>query len=239
MKFLQNCDICQRQKYLTTAPGGLLQPLPVPAQIWEDISLDFITGLPRSKGYEAVLVVVDRLSKYSHFIPLKHPYTARTVVELFIREVVRLHGVPSSVISDRDSLFMSVFLKEFFRLQGTVLKMSTSYHPQMDGQTEVTNRCLETYLRCFIGDKPRSWVQWLSWAEYWFNTTYHASIDITPFEAVYGRKPPALVRSVPGEIRVAAMFKDLQDRDEILRQLKIHLERARERMKHQVDKHRT
>ena len=239
MKFVQNCDICQRQKYLTTAPGGLLQPLPVPAQIWEDISLDFITGLPRSKGYEAVLVVVDRLSKYSHFIPLKHPYTARTVVELFIREVVRLHGVPSSVISDRDPLFMSVFWKEFFRLQGTVLKMSTSYHPQMDGQTEVTNRCLETYLRCFIGDKPRSWVQWLSWAEYWFNTTYHESIGITPFEAVYGQKPPALVRSVPGEIRVAAVFKDLQDRDEILRQLKIHLERARERMKHQVDKRRT
>ncbi|MCI14640.1 polyprotein-like, partial [Trifolium medium] len=108
-EFVRNCDVCQRQKYLATSPGGLLQPLPIPERIWEDISMDFITGLPKSKGYEAIFVVVDRLSKYSHFIPLKHPYTARSLAEVFSKEV------------------------------GTQLKMSSAYHPESDGQTEVVN----------------------------------------------------------------------------------------------------
>ena len=85
-EFVRNCDICQRQKYMASSPGGLLQPLPIPEQIWEDLSIDFIIGLPKSKGYEAILVVVDRLSKYSHFIPLKHPYTARSIAEVFCKE---------------------------------------------------------------------------------------------------------------------------------------------------------
>ncbi|MCI11884.1 hypothetical protein A2U01_0032986, partial [Trifolium medium] len=150
--------MCQRQKYLATSPGGLLQPLPIPEQVWEDISMDFITGLPKSKGYEAIL----------------------------------LHGVPLSIVSDRDPVFISSFWKELFRMQGTQLKMSTAYHPESDGQTEVVNRCLETYLRCFISDQPKTWVSWVHWAEYWFNTNYHTSTDKTPFEIVYGRAPPHL-----------------------------------------------
>lgn len=93
-EFVRSCDICQLQKYLASAPGGLLQPLPIPDRIWENISLDLITGLPKSKGFEAILVVVDRLSKYFHFIAMKHPYTAKKIAEVFIREIVRLHGVP-------------------------------------------------------------------------------------------------------------------------------------------------
>ncbi|PNX77561.1 transposon Tf2-1 polyprotein [Trifolium pratense] len=238
-EFVRKCDICQRQKYMATSPGGLLQPLPVPNQIWEDISIDFITGLPKSKGFEAIFVVVDRLSKYSHFIPLKHPYTAKSIADVFCKEIVKLHGIPLSIVSDRDPIFISSFWKELFKLQGTKLKMSTAYHPESDGQTEVVNRCLETYLRCFIADQPRTWVSWVHWAEYWFNTTFHSTAEKTPFEIVYGRPPPLLSRWVQGETRVESVQRDLLDRDEALRQLKSQLLRAQEKMKSQADKRRT
>jgi hypothetical protein len=213
-EFVKSCDTCQRQKYLASSPGGLLQPLPIPDQIWEDLSMDFITGLPKSKGYEAILVVVDRLSKYCHFIPLKHPYMAKIVAEVFMKEVVRLHGIPLSIVSDRDPIFMSNFWQELFKMQGTHLKMSSAYHPESDGQTEVVNRCLETYLRCFVGDQPKTWMHWLAWAEFWFNTSYHASTEKTPFEIVYGRKPPVITRWIQGETRVEAVQRELIDRDE-------------------------
>lgn len=125
--------------------------------MWEEVSMYFITGLPKSRGFEAIFVVVDRLSKYCHFVPLKRPCNARTVAEAFAREVMRLHGLPTAIVSDRDPVFVSNFWTELFRLQGTTLKMSSAYHPETDGQTEVVNRCLETYLRCFIADQPKSW----------------------------------------------------------------------------------
>ncbi|MCH80266.1 transposon Tf2-1 polyprotein [Trifolium medium] len=237
-EYVRNCDVCQRQKYMATSPGGLLQPLPIPNQIWEDISMDFITGLPKSKGFEAILVVVDRLSKYSHFIPLKHPYTAKSIAEVFCKEIIRLHGIPLSIVSDRDPIFISNFWKELFKLQGTKLLMSTAYHPESDGQTEVVNRCLETYLRCFIADQPRTWVSWVHWAEFWFNTTFHSSTEKTPFEIVYGRQPPLIARWIQGETRVESVQRDLMDRDEALRQLRNQLLRAQDKMKQQADKRR-
>lgn len=154
-KFVQACDICQRQKYSATSPQGLLHPLPIPTKVWSDVSLDFILELPKSQGFDTILVVVDRLSKYSNFILLKHPYTAKQIAEIFVKEIIRLHGVPDSLLSDRDTLFISLFWKELFRLQGTILKMSSSYHPQTHGQTKVVNRCLETYLQ------PCTWAHWL------------------------------------------------------------------------------
>jgi len=97
--------------------------------------MDFIIRLPKSNGYDSILVVVDRLSKYDHFIPLRHPYSAKSVADVFVKEVVRLHGIPATIVSDRDSIFMSVFWKELFKLHGTQLNMSIAYHPESDGQT--------------------------------------------------------------------------------------------------------
>lgn len=126
----------------------------IPNHIWEDMSMDFIEGLPKSRGMDTILVVVDRLSKYSHFIALSHPFSAPTVASKFMTEIVRLHGVPQRIVFDRDKVFMSLFWNELFSLMGTELMRSSAYQPQSDGQSEVVNRCVETYLRCFSADKP-------------------------------------------------------------------------------------
>lgn len=117
--------------------------------------MDFIDGLPSSNGKTSILVVIDRLSKYAHFLVLAHPYSAKIVAEKFVDGVVKYHGLPRSIVSDRDPIFMSNFWQEFFKLSGTKLHMSSSYHPQSDGQSEVTNRCLEQYLHCFASQQPR------------------------------------------------------------------------------------
>lgn len=237
-EFVEKCLVCQQNKTLTLSPAGLLQPLPIPDKIWDDVTMDFIEGLPKSEGYNSILVVVDRLSKYAHFSLLKHPFTAQTVAAIFVRDVVKLHGFPRSIISDRDKVFLSRFWTELFRLQGTSLHHSTAYHPQTDGQTEVVNRCVETYLRCFSYSKPRRWSTWISWAEYWYNTTFHSSTNTTPFRAVYERDPPPLIRFGSDSTSVLAVDQLLQERDLILNELKDHLCCAQSKMKASADAHR-
>ena len=228
---MANCLVCQRNKYDSLSPTGLLQPLPIPKQIWEDLSMDFISGLPRSKGIDCILVAVDQLSKYAHFIGLQHPFTARTVAKVFAKEVIGLQGVPLSIVTNRDPIFMSSFWKEIFRATGTTLKMSHSYHLKTDGQTEVLNRCPEIYLRCFCSKQLNQWHRWLSWAEFCYNTSFQSAIGKTPFEAIYGRPPPTLKQFMLGENKVPAVEDALRLRDEIMRQLKCNLDRAQHRMK--------
>ncbi|KAL8103703.1 hypothetical protein AgCh_028050 [Apium graveolens] len=237
-QYVRECSVCQRQKTSSLKPAGLLQPLPIPSRIWEDISLDFVEGLPKSMGVDTILVVVDRLSKYAHFLGLKHPFTAPTVAVIFIKEIVKLHGFPSTIVSDRDRVFLSLFWKELFRLQGTGLQRSTAYHPQSDGQTEVVNKTLEGYLRCFVNGKPKGWAQWLPWAEYWYNTSTHASTKYSPFEIVYGRAPPQLIRFSNNNTAVATLEEQLLERDAVLEDLKVNLLKSQQRMKVLEDSHR-
>lgn len=163
-KFITHYPVCQRNKAESIAPPGLLRPLPIPDDIWLDISMNFIEGLPSSSNKMAILVVVDRLSKYAHFSALAHPYTASSIATIFIRDIVKLYGPPRSIVSDRDPVFVSSFWEAFFTAQGTQLCRSSAYHPQSDGQTEVTNRTLECYLRCL-----QSSAAYNSRSHPWFN----------------------------------------------------------------------
>ncbi|CAM8941132.1 unnamed protein product [Rhodiola kirilowii] len=167
--------------------------------------MDFITHLPTSKGKTVIFVVVDRLTKYAHFMPLPSGFTAEMVAKVFSKEIFRLHGVPNSIVSDRDPIFLSHFWKELFRTQGTTLSHSSAYHPQTDGQSEVVNRGLEDYLRCFINEQQTNWVDLLPLAEYSYNTAWHSSIGMTPFEAVYGRKAAEVIPYINGDSKVSAI----------------------------------
>lgn len=237
-EFIKSCEVCPKNKYSTLSPTGLLTPLPIPTQVWSDISLDFVEGLPVSKGVDVIMVVVDRLTKYVHFIPLRHPFTAKLVAEAFVREVIKLHGFPETMVSDRDKIFLSRFWEELFKTQDTALHKSTAYHLQSDGQLEVVNRCLEAYLRCFAGRKPSSWSQWLLWAEYWYNTSYHSSTKSTPFKALYGRGPPKLLRFGDVPTATAEVESMIQDRDALLHELRENLATAQARMQVAANKKR-
>jgi hypothetical protein len=238
-KFVVECEVCQRNKGETVKSPGTLQLLPIPPDIWKDISMDFITGLPKSGNKSVIMVVVDRLSKYAHFCALHHPFTASTVAQIFMDQVFKLHGMPNSIVSDRDPTFTSNFWQELFKLQGTQLHLSSAYHPQTDGQTEVVNKCLETYLRCFASEKQHQWAQWLPLAEWWYNTTYHTTTRMTPFEAVYGQKPLSVLSYLPGTSKVQAVDQTLTVRGDILRTLKENLVMAHNRMKQQADQGRS
>jgi transposase InsO family protein len=188
--------------------------------------MDFVEALPKVHGKSVILTAVDRFSKYAHFIALSHPYTASSIARAFFMDIVRLHGFLESIVSDRDPVFTSNIWRELFKLAGVTLRLSTAFHPQMDGQSEAVNKSIAMYLRCITGDRPRSWLEWLPWAEYCYNTAFHSTLHTTPFQVVYGRPPPPILPYQLGTAQIQAVDSMLADRDAFLAEVRTRLLQA-------------
>ncbi|CAI7882601.1 unnamed protein product [Closterium sp. NIES-53] len=189
-QIVTSCDTCQRMKSSKQKKTGLLQPLPVPEQPWQVVSLDFITGLPStSRGHDSILVVIDKYSKMGHFIPTNATATAEATARLFFDRIITIHGIPATLISDRDPKFTSKFWKELMGLLGTKLAMSSSYHPQTDGQTERLNQVVEQLLHTACKDDVSHWDTQLPTLEFAYNNASHVATGKTPFFLCYRREP--------------------------------------------------
>ena len=187
--YVARCDNCCRVKAIHMKPAGLLQPLSIPGWKWEEISMDFIVGLPPTqKNFNSIWVIVDRLTKSAHFIPVRVDYRPSDYAELYFNQIVRLHGVPRTIVSDRGPQFTARFLEHLHKILGTNLVRSSAYHPQTSGQTEWVNQILEDMLRACVISSKGSWDKWLPLAEFSYNNSYQESIKMAPFEVLYGRK---------------------------------------------------
>jgi hypothetical protein len=187
--FVDKCRICQHSKG-RKQNVGFYQPLPTPEKLWDEISMDFVLGLSRTqRGVDLIFVVVDRFSKMAHFIPCQKTSDATHITNLFFKEIVRLHGLSKSIVSDRDTKFIGNFWRTLWKKMGTNLMFSSSYHPQMDGQTEVVNRSLGHLLRSLVTDHHSSWDSILPQAEFVYNDSVNRSTRKIPFQIVYGMQP--------------------------------------------------
>ncbi|KAK1682060.1 hypothetical protein QYE76_042908 [Lolium multiflorum] len=237
--YIAKCDICQRVKAEHQRPAGLLQPLQIPEWKWDSVGMDFITGLPKSsKGNDSIWVVVDRLTKVAHFIPVKTTYQGPKLAELYISRIVTLHGTPKSIVSDRGSQFTSRFWQKVHEGLGTRLNFSTAYHPQTDGQTERVNQILEDMLRACVLEYGSKWEDCLPYAEFSYNNSYQASLQMAPFEALYGRKcRTPLNWSEVGESQVFGPDV-LREAEEKVHKIREYLKTAQSRQKSYADKRR-
>jgi hypothetical protein len=169
--------------------AGPLQSLPIPTWKWENISMDFIVGLPRTaKGFDSIWVIVDRLTKIAHFLPVKTSYLVLTYAQVYIARILSLHGIPKTIVSDRGTQFVSKFWEELHKSLGTKLLHSSAYHPQTSGQTKRVNQILKDMLRACVLEFPQKWDECLPLAEFSYNNNYQGSIKVAPFEALYGRR---------------------------------------------------
>ena len=199
--------------------------------------MDFITDLPVLQGFIVILLVVDHLTKSAHFGSLPTQFTVVKTTKLFVDMVIKIHGFPTSIITDRDPVFLSNFWKKLFKLSGTTLRHSTAYHPQTDGQSEVVNRGLEQYLHTFTQEKPNSWVSLLGWVEFSYNSSYHSSIKMSHFQALFERPPSSISPYSKGSTSIQALDKALSERDALLRSLKENLRQAQHRMIQKANAH--
>ena len=240
--YVTSCDLCQRNKPSQRATMGLMQPLPIPDTPWQQVSMDLITQLPRSRsGHDAIVVFVDKLTKMVHYVATTTTVTAPQLADIFLNHVVRHHGVPESILSDRDPRFTANFWRAFWNQLGTKLVMSTAYHPQTDGQTERANRTLEEQLRSYVNDRQSDWDEHLSALEIAFNNSKHSSTGFTPFFLNTGREVSLPIDHAIKSARTntshdaAERIRQLTD---VITQAKANLAKAQQRQAHYADEHR-
>jgi len=235
-EFVSKCLICQQVKAEHQVPSGLLQPIMVPEWKWDRITMDFVSGLPLTPGKkDAIWVIVDRLTKSAHFIPVRTDYSLNKLAELYIREIVRLHGIPLSIISDRDPRFTSRFWQKLQDALGTKLNFSTAFHPQTDGQSERIIQILEDMLRCCVLEFQGSWERYLPLVEFAYNNSYQTSLKMAPYEALYGRKcrtPLYWTELKENQIYGVDLIKETEEKVKIIRDC---LKAASDRQKSYAD----
>ena len=192
--FVGRCLTCQQVKASRQRRTGLLQPINIPQWKWGEVSMDFISGLPKTRrGFNVIWVIVDRLTKIAHFISGKSTFRVDRWAQLYVREIVHLHGVPTSIVSDRDVRFTSHFWKSLQKSLGTQLRFSTAFHPQIDGKTKRLNQVLEDMLRACVVDFAGYWDEHLPLMKFAYNNSNQATIQMASFEAFYGRRYRTLV----------------------------------------------
>lgn len=222
-KYVATCEVCQRSKHSRQLPQGLLQPLPIPPERWSSVGMDFITGIPASLGYDAILVFICRLTKRAHFIPTVKEVNAEACARLFLEHVVRLHGTPDTIVSDRDVRFVAAFWRSFQKLLGIELLFSSGNHPETDGQTENVNGTLGQMLRSYCMNSLSDWPDYLPLVEFAYNNSHQATIDTTPFFADLGRHP-----RMPNLLRLVADFSHLDRTDSLTTRMKAILTRTQD-----------
>ena len=242
VRYIRSCEACQRNKPSHQLPIGLLQSLSIPTAPWSEISMDFIVELPRSRsGFDAVVVFVCRLTKQLHAVPMHTTATASDVARLLLREVVRHHGLPRVIVSDRDPRFIAHFWKALWQMLQTKLAMSTSFHPETDGQTERANRTLEDMLRSYVSALQDDWDEWLPLMEMAYNNSVQASTGFAPYYLNTGRDFPTSLRQALGQAAGAATPAAgvlLQRWEEALSAAREHMEAAQLRQQHWANQHR-
>ena len=226
--FIKHCDVCQKNKRDYAPEHGLLQPLPTPTQPWEVLGIDFVTGLPKTKaGHDAILVVIDHLTKMAHAIPCQKSITASEVADLFIKNIFRLHGMPQTIISDRGSQFISHFWQTLFKHLGTRVSLTTAYHPQSNGLTERVNGTLLETLRIFAAQEPLKWDQYLALVEFSYNNAKQTATQETPFYLNYGTDPLVPLTLLTAQ-KLGPFIQENPRATRDFNQLKRQLEKARQ-----------
>jgi len=232
--YVRTCDPCQKIKHDRGAGTGFLQPLEIPVNPFDHITLDFISGLPTSRDKDAILVVVDKLTKYAHFIATTAEITAEDTAILLFKRVIKYFGMPSRIIGDRDPRWTSAIWSSLARLFGTRLALSTSKHPQTDGQTEVMNQHLETMLRAYVQEDRTEWSSWLDILQFAYNNSTHSAHKSKPAELLLGYKPRSPLDFLKERgLNVTKGQSDLRAR---LAELAAHREAARDAIQRSTDR---